>query len=100
MCKMTKKRVEIFSPLRGGKGLVLDVAYSWVYNDVKDGGNMAYSEAQKNATLKYKAKTYEKLNLDVKIGTKDKWKAQAAKQGLSLTAYITKLIEKDMEGNG
>lgn len=60
---------------------------------------MAYSEAQKNATLKYKAKTYEKLNLDVKIGTKDKWKAQAAKNGLSLTAYITKLIEKDMEGN-
>ena len=60
---------------------------------------MPYSEAQKNATLKYKAKTYEKINLDVKIGTKAIWKEQAAKRGLSLTAYITHLIEKDMEND-
>lgn len=58
---------------------------------------MAYSEAQKNATLKYKAKAYDRINLDVKKGLREQYKAQAAKRGLSLNAYIVSLIEKDME---
>ena len=58
---------------------------------------MAYSEAQKNATLRYKAKAYDRINLDVKKGLREQYKAQAAKRGLSLNAYIVSLIEKDME---
>ena len=58
---------------------------------------MAYSEAQKNATLRYKAKAYDRINLDVKKGLREQYKAQAAKRGLSLNAYIISLIEKDME---
>ena len=58
---------------------------------------MPYSEAQKRATLKYRDKAYEQMNLQVKRGTKDIYKAQAAKRGLSLNAYIISLIEKDME---
>ena len=60
---------------------------------------MAYSEAQKNATLRYKAKAYDRINLDVKKGLREQYKAQAAKRGLSLNAYIIQLIEKDMEEN-
>lgn len=59
---------------------------------------MAYSEAQKRATLKYKAKTYEQVSLQLKKGKKEIYKAQAEKRGMSLNAYIISLIEKDMEG--
>lgn len=61
---------------------------------------MAYSEAQKRATLKYKQKAYDKLTLEVKKGMKDVYKAQAAKRGLSLQAYIVSLIEADMAVDG
>lgn len=56
---------------------------------------MPYSEAQKRATLKYKAKAYEHIDLTVKKGSRDKYKAQAATHGLSLNAYIISLLEKD-----
>ena len=58
---------------------------------------MATSEAQKRASMKYRAKTKEQMNLDLPIGKKAEYKAQAAKRGLSLNAYIVSLIEKDME---
>ena len=60
---------------------------------------MAYSEAQKRATMKYKAKAYDRLELQLRKGAKDEYRAQAAKRGLSLNAYIVSLIEKDMEEN-
>lgn len=56
---------------------------------------MPYSESQKRATLKYKAKAYEHIDLSVKKGQRDKYKAQAAAHGLSLNAYIISLLEKD-----
>lgn len=58
---------------------------------------MAYSEAQKRATLKYRAKAKEQMNIDIPKGMKDVYKAQAAKRGKSLAAYIIGLIEADME---
>lgn len=58
---------------------------------------MAYSEAQKRATLKYKQKAYDKIYFDVPKGKKEVYKEQAAKRGMSLQAYIVSLIEKDME---
>lgn len=59
---------------------------------------MAYSEAQKRATMKYREKSYSRINLDVKKEKKDVYKAFAASKGMSLNAYIVSLIEKDMEG--
>ena len=47
--------------------------------------------------MNYTAANYERLNLQLKKGKKDEYRAQAAKRGLSLNAYIIGLIEKDME---
>lgn len=60
---------------------------------------MPYSEAQKKATLKYRQKSYARINLDIKKEKKEQYKIQAAKRGLSLNAYIVSLIEKDIEAN-
>ena len=58
---------------------------------------MAYSEAQKRATIKYKKAHTEQITCDVKPGTKDIYKARAASKGMSLKQYIVQLIETDME---
>ena len=61
---------------------------------------MAYSEAQKRATQRYKEKKgYVKINMDVTADTRERYKTQAARHGLSLSSYIIGLIEKDMEGD-
>lgn len=60
---------------------------------------MPYSEAQKRATMKYKAKAYDRLELQLKKGMKDVYREQAAKKNMSLNAYIISLIEKDIEEN-
>jgi len=57
---------------------------------------MAYSQAQKRASLKYRDKAYDQIAITVKKGMREVYKAQAAKRGLSLQAYIVGLIEKDM----
>lgn len=58
---------------------------------------MAYTEAQKRATMKYREKNYARINLDLKREKKEQYRAQAEKRGLSLNAYIIQLIEKDMK---
>lgn len=45
---------------------------------------------------KYNEKAYERVALSVKRGEKDKIKAHAESLGMSLNAYIVKLIENDM----
>ena len=59
---------------------------------------MAYSEAQKRATMKYREKALARINLDVKKEKKELYRTQAEKRGMSLNAYNISLIEKDMEG--
>ena len=54
-----------------------------------------YSEAQKKATIKYLAEHREQVRFWVKKGDKERYKAQAAAHGLSLTAYIVELLERD-----
>lgn len=59
---------------------------------------MAYSEAAKNATIKYKKKMgLVKINIDTTAEKRDIYKAQAAKHGKSLAAYVIGLIEADMQ---
>lgn len=54
------------------------------------------STASKN---KYNEKAYDQLKVVVKKGQKDVIKAHAESLGLSLNAYINKLISKDMSGS-
>ena len=54
-----------------------------------------YTEAGKNATIKYRKANLETFHLDLPKGKKDEYKAKAEAKGMSLTAYIVSLIEND-----
>ena len=53
------------------------------------------TEAQNRANRKYKEKAYDRLELQLKKGMKEEYRAQAAAHGLSLNAYIISLLEAD-----
>lgn len=61
---------------------------------------MAQSKAHQKASNKYNAKAYDRINVNVKKGERDKIKAYAESKGLSLNAYINKLIADDMNKAG
>ncbi len=78
---------------------LFDRAYMNVYNHHR-GDTMPYNESQKKATMKYAAANYERLNLQLKKGMKEIYRAQAKENGMSLNAYIVHLLEeKRKEGN-
>lgn len=56
---------------------------------------MAYSQAQNKATQKYAKKNYDSIQFRVPKGMRDKYNEYAAQRGMSLSAYIQGLIEKD-----
>lgn len=60
---------------------------------------MAYSEAAKKATIKYQKKTYDRLELKVKKGEKEKIQRRAAELNKSVNAYIVELIQRDFENS-
>lgn len=49
---------------------------------------------------KFIAEKYDRFTLTFPKGVKEQYKKYAEAQGLSLNAYINKLIEKDMKENG
>ncbi len=51
------------------------------------------TEAQMKATRKYRAKAYDRIELQVPKGTRDRWRALAEQEGKSLTAYIVSRVE-------
>lgn len=53
--------------------------------------------SETRAKNKYNAKAYDQIPIRVKSGEKEKIRAYAEKEGLSLNAYIVGLIERDME---
>lgn len=57
---------------------------------------MAYSEAAKRATIKYQKKTYDRMELKVKKGEKEKIQQRAAELGTSVNNYIWDLIKRDL----
>lgn len=57
---------------------------------------MAQSKAHQEASNRYNAKAYDRINVNVKKGQREIIKAHAEAQGLSLNAYINKLIAEDM----
>ena len=58
---------------------------------------MAYTEAAKRATIKYQKKTYDRMELKVKKGEKEKIQKRAAELGMSVNSYISELIQKDLD---
>lgn len=57
-----------------------------------------YTKSMGAATAKYKKANRQQICLDVAMGVKDVWKKKAEKRGMSLTAYISWLIENDNDG--
>lgn len=57
---------------------------------------MPMSEARKKANEKYNAKAYDQVKIIMKKGQREQVKEFAESQGLSLNAYINKLIADDM----
>lgn len=49
--------------------------------------------AQIRANHKYRAKAYDRIELQVPKGTRDRWRALAEQEGKSLTAYIVSRVE-------
>ena len=58
---------------------------------------MAYDEKAKERTMRYMKEKRDKLTLNLPAGDKDRYKAHADSKGMSLTALITELLEKDIE---
>lgn len=56
-----------------------------------------YNEAQKKASIKYLSEKTDDIRIRVPKGKKDEYKAQANARGLSLNAYIIKLLEADKQ---
>lgn len=57
---------------------------------------MKYSEAQKEATMRYNKKTYDRIDIIVKKGQRQIIKDFAASQGKSLNRFVCDLIEAEM----
>lgn len=55
-----------------------------------------YDEKAKIRNDRYKKAKREKVALDVPKGTKEKYRAFAEKQGVSMTAFITALVEAEI----
>lgn len=55
-----------------------------------------YSQAPNKATQRYQTKAYDRLPVRVYKGQAEQIKAFAESRGLSLNAYINKLIADDM----
>lgn len=57
---------------------------------------MKYSDAQKEATARYNRKAYDRINVIVKKGEREKIKLFAAGQGKSLNRFICDAIAEKM----
>ena len=59
---------------------------------------MAYTEAQKRATMKYIKDKRDIIRVSVPKGERERWKKHAEEnRGCSLSALIIELLEKDAE---
>lgn len=58
---------------------------------------MAYDKKAKERTMKYMEEKRDKLTLNFPKGDKERYKKHAEMRGMSLTALIVELLEKDMQ---
>jgi len=57
-----------------------------------------YTEAQKNASIKYLRENTDDIRIRVPKGKKDEYKALAERNGMSLNALIIELLEEKIKG--
>lgn len=57
---------------------------------------MAYTEANKKATLKYMSKTLKRVPLDLKIEDYEELKAHCEKTGESINGFIKRIIKENL----
>lgn len=58
---------------------------------------MAYTEAQKKASIKYMAEKTDDIRLRVPKGLKDKYRSEAKKRGVSMTQFIVNCVENEIK---
>ncbi len=58
---------------------------------MKGGDKVGYTSTEVKA--RYNAKAYDTVKISIPKGDKDRWKALAEQEGLSLTAFIRKKVE-------
>lgn len=58
-----------------------------------------YTDAQKNASIKYLKEKTDSIQIRTPKGTKDRWKAAADKAGVSLNRFIADAVESTIVGN-
>ena len=62
---------------------------------------MAYSEKQKEATARYRAKVGRaQVCVDLNMHDRDAWKAYATAQGLTLPAMVRACVARCMQADG
>lgn len=60
---------------------------------------MAYTEAQKRATVKYRTKSYKRIPLDVKIEEYEAIKAYADQNGEAVNGFIRRIVREYLEAH-
>jgi len=58
------------------------------------------SKAQQKATAKYKAKSYDRLEISVPKGRKAELQEHAQQRGESLNGFVNRAIEHEVERDG
>jgi uncharacterized membrane protein YcgQ (UPF0703/DUF1980 family) len=59
-----------------------------------------YDEKAKARIMRYQKKAYSPLNLNLKKGLKEKYKAFASSRGMSITEMITRYLDSEIEAAG
>lgn len=59
----------------------------------------SYTEAQKNASIRYLKEKTDSIQIRVPKGKKEEYKQRAERKGESLNAYIIRLIEQDIQND-
>lgn len=59
-----------------------------------------YDEKAKDRITKCLRKNYSPLNLNLRKGLKEKYKAFAASRGMSITEMITRYLDSEIEASG
>ena len=60
---------------------------------------MAYTEAQKKASIKYMAEKTDDIRLRVPKGYKERYKKEAEKRGMSMTQFIIESVENRIKND-
>ena len=58
---------------------------------------MAYTEAQKKASIKYISEKTDDIRLRVPKGLKEKYRIEAEKRGVSMTQFIINCVENEIK---